>query len=211
MKYTLRPLFDTEQFPTQTEPKLKNGKNLLSFPDNYVVLDIETTGLNPKFNEIIELSALKVENGHIVEEFNQLVKPKGAISPFITNLTGINKEMLAEAPNIKEAIIKFNDFCSDSVVLGHNISFDLKFINTTLLKYHNITFDNDYIDSLRIARILLPSLSNKKLGTIAGYFNFDTNGMHRGLKDCKVTYMCFCKFKEMVIEKYGSVDNFLKN
>lgn len=210
MKYTLTKLFDTETAPETINPQKSRGKSLIAFPEDYVVLDIETTGLSPKSNEIIELSALKVVKGKVVEEFNSLVKPDGTINYFISNLTGITHNMTNDAPQIKEAIQDFNDFCSESVVLGHNVSFDINFINTNLQKHHGRTFSNDYIDSLRIARILLPQLKDKKLGTIARHFNYNTDGMHRGLKDCVVTNLCFCKFKEMVIEKYGSVEKFPK-
>lgn len=176
---------------------IKKGKSLKIFPDNYVVLDIETTGLNPKENEIIELSALKVENNEIIAEFSTLVKPSGIISSYITNLTGISQSMTKSAPDIKEAIKLFADFCSNNVIVGHNVKFDIGFINNNLLEFYNQPFVNDYVDTLRLARIYLPSLPNKKLGTIAAYFNFDTTGMHRGLKDCVVTNLCFQKMKEI--------------
>ena len=175
----------------------KRGKSLKVFPDSYVVLDIETTGLNPKENEIIELSALRVENDRIVEEFSTLVKPSGTISPYITHLTGISQSMTENAPDIKTAIKRFADFCSDSIIMGHNVKFDIGFISTNLHRHHNLPFANDYVDTLRLARIYLPSLPNKKLGTIASFFKFDTSGMHRGLKDCVVTNLCFQKMKEM--------------
>lgn len=173
------------------------GKSLKSFPNSYVVLDIETTGLNPVKNEIIELSAIKVENDRIVSEFSSLVKPEGVISPYITNLTGINSSMTNEAPDIKTTIKRFFEFCGDGIIMGHNVKFDIGFINTNLLRHHNIILSNDYIDTLRLARIYLPGLPNKKLGTIAAYFHFDTSGMHRGLKDCIVTNLCYQKIKEI--------------
>lgn len=183
--------------PVSEEQNTKNGKSLKTFPDNYVVLDIETTGLDPKESEIIELSALRVENNRVVSEFSTLVKPTGTISPYITNLTGISQSMTASAPDIKTAIKRFADFCADSTIMGHNVKFDIRFISNNLHLYHNLPFSNDYVDTLRLARIYLPDLPNKKLGTIATYFNFDTSGMHRGLKDCVVTNLCFQKMKEI--------------
>lgn len=194
MQYRLIPM-------TEEQNASKKGKSLKAFPDSYVVLDIETTGLNPKENEIIELSAIKVENDIVVEEFSTLVKPTCTISPYITNLTGINQSMTENAPDIKTAIKRFADFCSGSIIMGHNVKFDIGFISTNLHRYHNLPFSNDYVDTLRLARIYLPSLSNKKLGTIASYFNFDTRGMHRGLKDCVVTNLCFQKMKEIAKAK----------
>ena len=176
---------------------ISRDKSLKLFPNNYVVLDIETTGFNPKEHEIIELSAIRVENGQIKEEFSQLVKPIGYLSGYISNLTGITLDMLKDAPSIKEVILDFKNFCSNSIVIGHNINFDLSFINTQMIQNYDMPFTNDYIDTLKIARKFLPSLPGKKLGIIAAHFGFNTDGMHRGLKDCIVTNMCYQKFIQM--------------
>ena len=176
---------------------ISRDKSLKLFPNNYVVLDIETTGFNPKEHEIIELSAIRVENGQIKEEFSQLVKPIGYLSGYISNLTGITLDMLKDSPSIKEVILDFKNFCSNSIVIGHNINFDLSFINTQMIQNYDMPFTNDYIDTLKIARKFLPSLPGKKLGIIAAHFGFNTDGMHRGLKDCIVTNMCYQKFIQM--------------
>ncbi|MBS4760034.1 MAG: 3'-5' exonuclease [Clostridium sp.] len=176
---------------------LNRDKSLKIFPLDYIVLDIETTGLSPAENEIIELSALKVKNGNIVEQFSKLVKPKGYLNSFITDLTGINKEMLEQAPSIDKAIWEFNQFCTNSIIIGHNVTFDISFINRKLLECHNIPFNNEYVDTLTIARKFLPDLKSKKLGNIAQHFKFNTDGMHRGLKDCIVTNLCYQKFLQM--------------
>lgn len=173
---------------------MRRDQSLKIFPENYVVLDIETTGLSAIKNEIIELSALRVENGRTKEEFTTLVKPTGYLSPYITNLTGITKEMLSEAPFIDDALLHFMEFISNSIVIGHNINFDINFIAQKLKECHNVQFENDYIDTLKLARRFLPQLPSKKLGLIAQHFNFNTDGMHRGLKDCVVTNMCYQKF-----------------
>lgn len=178
-------------------PPISRDKSLKLYPNSYVVLDIETTGFNPSENEIIELSAIKVLNGDIVEEFSKLVKPMGYVNDYIVNLTGITREILENAFNLKEVIKEFNDFCAGSIVIGHNINFDLSFINNALIRYYDIPFNNDYIDTLAVARELLPNLPNKKLGTIAAHFGFNTDGMHRGLKDCIVTNLCYRQFMDM--------------
>ena len=176
---------------------ISRDKSLKLFPNNYVVLDIETTGFNPKEHEIIELSAIRVENGQIKEEFSKLVNLIGYLSGYISNLTGITLDMLKDAPSIKEVILDFKNFCSNSIVIGHNINFDLSFINTQMIQNYDMPFTNDYIDTLKIARKFLPSLPSKKLGIIAAHFSFNTEGMHRGLKDCIVTNMCYQKFIQM--------------
>lgn len=183
--------------------------SLKIYPKDYVVLDIETTGLSPVQNEIIELSALKVVNGKIKEEYTQLVKPSGWVSSFITNLTGITREMLSDAPHISEALVEFTDFCSDSIIMGHNVTFDINFIDAKLNQFHNKSFNNDYIDTLKIARRMLPQLKSRKLGLIAEHFGFNTDGMHRGLKDCVVTNLCYQKFVELKQEQDSQKQNSL--
>ncbi len=165
--------------------------SLQTYPKNYVVLDIETTGLSPQTNEIIELSAIKVIDGEIKEQFSKLIKPKSYVNSHVSSLTGITNEMLQDAPQIEKVLVEFKHFCSDSIVLGHNINFDISFINAKLKECYNESFNNDYVDTLQIARKLLPQLPSKKLGQIAKYFKLNTDGMHRGLKDCIVTHHCY--------------------
>lgn len=173
------------------------NKSLLIYPSDYVVLDIETTGFSAVNNEIIELSAIRVENNSVKEEYTTLVKPFGYMAPRITELTGITREMTSNAPCIKDALIDFMEFVSNSIVVGHNVSFDIKFIDTKLKENHKINFNNDYIDTLQIARKMLPQLSSHKLGNLAEYFKFNSDGMHRGLKDCQVTNLCYQEFLHM--------------
>ena len=174
-----------------------NDISLKEFPTNYVVVDIETTGLSCDKNEIIELSALKIEDGEIKEQFSELVKPKGHVSKFITNLTGITPQMLENAADIKETLKNFNEFCKDSVILGHNVKFDLRFINANMQKHLDKPFENDFIDTLKIARKFLSNLPSRRLGYLADYFEFNSEGMHRALKDCVVTNLCYKKFLDL--------------
>ncbi len=208
MQNSFDGIFNKEVFVSPV--RKERGKSIIAFPDDYVVLDIETTGLNPRLHEILELSALKIKNSVLCEKFNTLVCPSGRISSYISNLTGITPDMTVGAPAISDVIKKFDDFCENSIIVGHNIRFDIGFINHNLLKYCDIPFSNDYIDTLRLSRILLPELVNKKLSTIAKHFGFDTIGMHRGLKDCEITNFCFTKFKEIAIEKFGSYEKICK-
>ena len=171
--------------------------SLKEFPKNYVVVDIETTGLSSEKNEIIELSALKVVDGEVSAQFSELVKPKGHVSRFITNLTGITPQMLENATDIKDTLINFNEFCKDSVILGHNVKFDLRFIDANMQKHLDKPFENDFIDTLKIARKFLSDLPSRRLGYLADYFEFDSKGMHRALKDCVVTNLCYKKFSDL--------------
>ena len=176
---------------------MKRDKSLIEYPESYVVLDIETTGFSADLDEIIELSAIKVQENKIIKEFSQLINPQRQVSSYITNLTGISEQMLTKAPIITDVLLDFKNFISDNIIMGHNVTFDIGFINNKLQKHFNSSIDNDYIDTLTIARKFLPNLKSKKLGQIASYFNLNTDGMHRGLKDCVVTNMCYQKFLQM--------------
>ena len=136
----------------------KKGRSVLYRLNNYTVIDIETTGFDPYFNEIIELSALKVRDKKIVGEFSTLVKPNVPVSEFITKLTGITNEELENAPKIENVISKYIEFIGDDTLLGHNTGFDINFIYDAYLKYCNKHFDNYYMDTLRISRRVLTGI-----------------------------------------------------
>lgn len=161
------------------------------YPNNYVVVDIETTGLSPEKSEIIEISAIKVLGGIEKETFSKLIKPKRKVNSFITSLTGITNKMLENANDLSETLEEFKEFSNGYVIMGHNVKFDIRFLNFYMQKVLNVPFDNDYIDTLRIARKMLPELKSHRLGILAEHYNIDKKGMHRALKDCEVTKYCY--------------------
>lgn len=188
------------------------GESLISFPNEYVIVDVETTGLSPEYDEIIEISAIKIKDNLIIDRFTSLVKPKYKISEFIEKLTGITNEMLKIAPSLKCIIPKFKDFISNSILLGYNVNFDINFLYDALVKELGTELSNNYIDVLRLARIVLKdsNLPNCRLKNIALHFNLDINNMHRGEKDCELTFEVFKNIQKTVIEKFSSLDNFIE-
>lgn len=188
------------------------GESLVAFPEKYVMLDIETTGLSPEYNEIIEISALRIENNIIVSTFSTLVKPTTKIDDFIIQLTGITNEMLKNAPKIKNALIEFDKFINeDDIIIGYNINFDINFLYDNFKNKLKKEFRNNYVDILRIARMLLKGKTrNCKLKNIAKYFDLDTSKMHRGEKDCELTLEVFNKLKELIIKEYGSLEKYIE-
>lgn len=156
-------------------------------PDNYTVIDIETTGLSPNNDDIIELSGLKVRDNKVVEEFSTLVKPNKGVNSFISNLTGITNGMLSDAPKIEDVLPKLVEFIEDDTILGHNVNFDIGFIRNKLSRHLNKELNNPSLDTMFIARRVL-NLKNYKLTTIAENYDIDTKNNHRGLKDCYITY-----------------------
>ena len=166
--------------------------------DDYIVIDIETTGLSPRDSEIIEFCGLKVHDGRIVDELNILIKPYRPISPFITSLTGITNSLVENSSCIDDVISSIHDFIKNDIVLGHNVCFDLSFISNALLILREIEIDNKYIDLLRISRRMLKdSVNNHKLETIAHHLNKDYFPSHRAKNDCLATYEAYETLKNI--------------
>ena len=181
---------------TAAMKKKQKGKNLIKFIDDYVLVDIETTGLSPIYDDIIEIGAIKVKSNKIVDEYNELIKINRILPAKITELTGITDEMLATGKMPKTVLEEFVKFVGDNVIIGHNVNFDLGFLYDKCKKYLNYYLNNDYIDTLYLARKLVPNSYNHKLGTLAKLFNISYEGAHRGLKDVEITYEVYNKLRE---------------
>lgn len=186
------------------------GKSLLEFPDNYVVIDIETTGLDPTVDEIIEISAIKLQDNNIVDKFSRLIKPTLSISDFISSLTGITSNMLTEKPTIENSLPEFIEFVGTSILVGHNVNFDINFIYDASMKYLDKPFSNDFIDTMRIAKILYPEMKHHRLSDLMELYNIEEDEQHRALPDCQITNNVFLKEKEVVLERYENIADFKK-
>lgn len=173
------------------------------FEESYVIVDLETTGLSPIKNEIIEIGAIKVENNKIVDSLDILVKPENAVSSFITSLTGITNDMLIDAVEIKEALKIFIDFANNSMLIAHNANFDMGFLNNNLQKHFNYSLENRCLDTLALSRKYVKGIKNYKLETLANYFNVNYSGAHRSLKDCEITYEIYKKLVERYNKENG--------
>lgn len=183
----------------------KKGKSLLAFPDNYVVVDIETTGLDPRFDEIIELAAIKYENNTEVDRFQSLVKPEYGISEFITELTGITEDMLADAPSVSSVLPDFRAFTGNSIIIGHNVNFDINFIYDFSAHQSLSPFTNDFVDTMRLSRRLYKDMPNHKLQSLVSYLGIGDTVEHRALADCISTHQCYLKMKQQIQESGASL------
>ena len=177
----------------------KSGKKLNTAVDDYVIFDLETTGVNVNTDAVIEISGIRVRAGEVVDEFSTLVNPGRPIPFNATQINGITDEMVADAPEFITAFGKFLDFAGDDVLVGHNIHrFDLKFLRRDAELYWGKTVGNDYIDTLDLAQICLPALDHHRLGDVAGHYGISTAGAHRALNDCIINQKVFeCLKKEM--------------
>ena len=194
-----------------TEPKTERqkGNSLLGNYDEYVIIDIETTGLDPQKDKIIELAGIKIKDNQVIKEYSSLINPEIEISSFITELTGIDNCMINKAPTIENELKKFIDFVGNDLVVGHNVNFDINFIYDNSLKYYNNIFENNYLDTLRMSRKLL-SLENHKLKTLAETFNIDYKKAHRALRDCYITFDVYNKLKELNVNNQENESHLLQ-
>jgi len=167
-----------------------------------VILDIETTGLEPEQNEIIEIAALKIEKGNIEEVFNSLINIHKPLPLEIVRLTGITPEMLLEGEDKASALQKLLAFLKDTPLIAHNIEFDVPFLNHHIQSTLGVALNNQLICTLKLSRRLLPSLASHKLKKVAEHFNIPTPLVHRAPGDVEITYQLWLKLIEL-LEKHG--------
>ena len=160
-------------------------------PKDYVVVDVETTGLNPESDSIIEIGAIKYCLGEETERFQAFVKTDAALSSDVTRLTGITSEDVAHGVDIEEALNVFLDFIDYEPLVIHNAQFDLAFLKNALELCDMDEIENTVLDTLQLARKRLPSLSSHKLEVLARYFDIDCDSFHRAIDDCAVTREVF--------------------
>jgi DNA polymerase-3 subunit alpha (Gram-positive type) len=167
--------------------------------DTYVCLDLETTGLNPKRDKIIEVGVVKVEHNVITEEWETLVHPGRRLEERIVELTGIHDEQLADAPGMEEVLPGLLDFIGDHVLLGHSILFDYSFVKKAAVD-QRCKFEKQGIDTLKIARKYLPELESRSLGFLCSYYGIEHHA-HRALQDAQATVELYRKLAEQFYEK----------
>ena len=169
----------------------------VNFP--FVVIDIETTGLNYSLNEIIEIGAIRFNLDGSTEKFSHFIKPVDKVPIFIYNLTKIKEHELAEADKAKVVLKKLSDFIDTTdIIVCHNADFDIKFLNTQLIKHNIHDLRNSILDTLTLSRIFLPYLSNHKLITVAEYFNINLENAHRAIYDAEATGLILKKITEFI-------------
>ena len=192
------------------------GKSIIDVPCSYVVIDIETTGLSPEHDEIIEVGAVKVVDGQVVDTFSSLVKPSlkpwgDYIDEFIEELTGITNKMLATAPEPQDIFQKYLAFIGDDIVIGHNVSFDINFIYDCSERYLGEPFTNNFIDTMRIFRKLHPELKHHRVRDLASLYSLDCSNAHRALVDCTITQSAYQLLSNEILEKYDNIDSFINS
>lgn len=184
------------------------GRSIITFPDTYCVMDIETTGRSPQWDHIIEVAAVKISDGREVGRFSSLIQPPSMpggtyVDEFIAALTGITDEMLAGAPFAPDVLAEFAAFVGDMPVVGHYVGFDINFVYDSFDRYLDRPFSNDYIDTLRIARKLHPEMPHHRLADLVDLFGVTHNDAHRAMGDVEATAECFVRLKAEAFERHG--------
>ena len=166
----------------------------------YVVVDLETTGLDP-YNgcEIIEIGITEIKDNKIVRNYSRLVKPHGLIPSLITEITGITNEMVENEEGIETVLPRFRKFLSDRIMIAHNAKFDLKFLNYYLRKYNLEPIENHLCTMEMLKKCKSYKGKNKKLETACNYYNITNENAHRADSDTKATAELFLKIKDEVL------------
>lgn len=180
--------------------RLYKGQSLIKNLDDYTVLDIETTSLDSKDGEILEISAIKVRNKIVVGEFSKILKVS-YLGDFTISLTGITEEMVEKYGEEPEKVLQeFLNFLENDIIIGHNVNFDINFLYDNLKSKLDIYLTNDYIDTLRLSRMLLPFMSRHRLDDLIDYFKLEKRNEHRTLNDCKLTNQVYLHLCELLIK-----------
>lgn len=169
------------------------GRRAAVIPDEFVAIDIETTGLNPTCDEIVEVSAVRYRNGHEVEAYETLVKPTRPLSAFITLYNGITNDMVADAPTVGEIMPPLRAFIGDSVLLGHNVHFDINFLYDAIEDAGAPHLSNDFIDTMGLLRRIKGAEAPGSLADAAQAYNISVPGHHRAGWDSRCAAELFLR------------------
>jgi DNA polymerase-3 subunit alpha (Gram-positive type) len=212
-KYGVKVIYGVEGYLVDDGVPIVTGDTEATLEDEFTVFDIETTGLSNINDEIIEIGAVKIKEGKIIDTFETFVNPKIPISSFITKLTGIDESMVKDAPSIEEILPKFLEFASNSVLVAHNANFDVSFIKSKAKKF-NLNVNNAVLDTLELSRHLYKDLKNYKLDTLAEHLQVKLEHHHRAVDDAMATAEIFIKtidrLKELGVEKVKDINAILK-
>ena len=168
--------------------------------DSYISIDLETTGLNPRLDKIIEIGAVKVVNGQITETFTTLVNPGRKLEERIVELTGITQAQVDAATQIEQVLPRLMEFLEEMPLLGHRILFDYSFLKQTIVN-HKYPFEKKGVDTLQIARVFLPQIEKRTLEFLCRYYEIP-HVAHRATEDAKATHRLYRR----LCREFGGLD-----
>ncbi|MFX3624656.1 MAG: PolC-type DNA polymerase III [Ectobacillus sp.] len=182
-------------------PIAYNEAHRLLADETYVVFDVETTGLSAVYDTIIELAAVKIRNGEIIDRFERFANPHHPLSATTIELTGITDDMVKDAPDVDVVLREFAEWMGDCTLVAHNATFDMGFINVGFKKYGLEKPTNPVIDTLELARFLLPDMKNHRLNTLCKKFDIELVQHHRAIYDAEATGYLLAKMLKDTIAR----------
>ena len=197
MKEEFKIIYGVEAYFVDDSKEVVTSSKNQKLRDTFVVFDLETTGFSPTQNAIIEIGAVKVVDGSIVDTFSTFVNPQVPIPFKIQELTGIQDDMVIDAPLIETILPTFMDFCGDAIMVAHNADFDMGFINANMDRI-GLKAEHTVLDTVSLARVLMPQLGNFKLNNIAKHLGITLQNHHRAVDDAGATSEIFLKFIEQL-------------
>ncbi|MBP5426457.1 MAG: PolC-type DNA polymerase III [Clostridiales bacterium] len=212
-KYGIKVIYGVECYLLEDEMPIVVDKQNTTMDTEFVVFDIETTGLDSKKEQIIEIGAVKIKNGQEVDKFSEFIKPTVPIPPFITELTGITDDMVAESLGVEEVLPKFLEFAKGCVLVAHNAPFDLGFVKEFASRL-KLSVENSVLDTLMLSRRMFPNLSKHKLNIVAKHLGVSLLNHHRAVDDAMATagilLKCLDILKKDEIETLEDINNLLQ-
>lgn len=199
-KKKIKVLYGVEGYLVEDQLNMVFGDQDQDFCGEFTFFDLETTGLIPGNHKIIEIAAVRIKNKQIIDSFSTLVNPHCEIPAFITNLTNITNQMVADGMEEREAIEKFLEFSGDTILVAHNAPFDMSFFNKALADHH-INRVNTAVDTLAMSRSLLTQISKHTLKKLCSFFKIDIHNHHRALDDAAASAKVFVKLLDLAEKK----------
>ncbi|OOB80576.1 MAG: hypothetical protein BEN19_04195 [Epulopiscium sp. Nuni2H_MBin003] len=193
-------IYGVEAYFVDDFQKIVTGDTDKTFNEEFVIFDVETTGFSSVSDKIIEIGAVKIKNNQVIDTFSSFVNPECDIPLKITELTNIKNSDVTSSPIINDVLPQFVKFCENSIMVAHNANFDMGFIIENAKKIE-IEFNKTYIDTVSIARVLLPHLGNAKLDNISKALHITLKNHHRAVDDADATAQIFIKFLDMLDKK----------
>jgi DNA polymerase-3 subunit epsilon len=186
------------------------GKSLLATVSDYSVIDIETTGLDAKFDSLLEIAAIKYRNDTPVDEFKSLVNYPYGVDAFISSLTGLTDDVLRDAPSTNDVLPQFKNFIGDDILIAHNANFDINFLYDKFFDLSEQYLSNDFIDTLRLARRLYKDIDNHRLDTLIDHLDLPPRTLHRALRDVEITAELYQCIKRDIANRGIDINNWSK-
>ncbi len=188
----------------------EKGRSILDIPDEYIVIDLETTGLSPEYNEIIEFAGIKVVDGKEIESMSILICPKKQITAEVTAINGIDNKMVKNCPSIEAVLPEILAYIGDNVIVGHNVNFDVNFLYEASMKVLEKPLTNDFLDTMRLSKRLYPEMPHHRLSDLIEKFGVGDFVEHRALGDTRQTMECLKKMQVYMQENKITVKDLYK-